>query len=1387
MTNTKPKRRNFFLISAILLVAFLFSYYFFAYIPGKENDMKNRGIRVMNRMVQNIQEKEAHYKKSIELFECNYMLAQIFETEADTSIIIDNLLYSPCILEIDGIEEILTQIDSIIDENYTYDGLYQYASLIEFQDSLLKHYGFLEKIITTLTIDPKVKFIEQKDSAKYLYTQALKDEINDDGYGWDDYKEWEEESIWKGYLFGIKANDFLSGIKRFEYFEDIFIVDPITNQVVDNSAKHLKSFYFYRGVKSTDTSKVKKYKTGELIDLSGVHISENNISNTNYYSYTTLVYIQEKPYYLTGLISKEKYNSQVRAVSVWVIMLSFVLLLFLVQILPIAKPFLLTKKERLHGSDMLWSAVAVIFGMAALVLFALSIDTFSIEEMDNVDNKLKLYANNIATEFKTETENALEILYDFSQDKISDNGNKNNVVNFIGNASAEVSLLGINSKGIATKYFKADAEGNLNEIKNEINLSHREYYKIHTSDNSRVWASPNNSKVETYFIESIYSLSSGTYETAISTKTDENSIWALVFPFHSVNNVYLEPNYSFCIIDESGTIHYHSDPSKIKNENFLDENSQTEEVTAFIRNTANAEFNLNFSLKDYRAHIEPIKNTTWFLVSLYDIQKSRLSVTTSMGITFQYILAIIFFMLVLHVIFRLQRMLGNKDGHNFSYNFLNPLTTLRSKYVEMSMVNGGLIVFLWFVYLFNDLDLLFNLSLYLISISLAIIYNYHLLISESEEELKTSKNKKWPFSPFENLLILSVVLWTIVFVNIIDSISFALYLSPLLAIVYLIYKNKRQLNFKENEKKNNTDEKYRPFYLHAFTWIILCSIIPTLMFFKPIYNHQQINRAKHYLQEEYNHSIGVQNWESKKAHLFNSVTYVDVHQNESTKILLDFSSIYMAGEKSHLEGIDKSENFKIKIQRGKDTTLISPFYKIDLIPNSAYYFQNNLEPNYVMAFSLPSILRHFSIKTWFFWLIILLALVTLYQTIVKISEKFFYLDFTRTLKGSTPEYFINDSKTKDIAIQDNEYNILIVGIPYSGRNGLAKKYLGKELKDVLRLDFLQDIDELQKEVFAKGNSDESKGKKGENKSPYICPILINNFDYRIFNFEHNIKKLEILEFILSKRNQLETHKKLILISSLDIYQIIEIYQENIKMLLGQGKQESDTTIVERRNAIDRWESVLFGFSKYIIPLKRYKNTHDNQGYIERELSFGNALKKLIPGVKVYKENLEKKPFLSEAEIEQKVIYAIQERAENYYFSIWNSCSKEEKFLLFDLAQDGLLNSTNTKAIENLVRRGILLVNPQLAIFNTSFAQFILESISEEESKQMEMEAKKLGTWSSYKYLVIFLVLVIVVFISFVEEQSFTKITGTVSLGAVLLPKVIRIVSAFSPKKRIVEG
>ena len=95
--------------------------------------------------------------------------------------------------------------------------------------------------------------------------------------------------------------------------------------------------------------------------------------------------------------------------------------------------------------------------------------------------------------------------------------------------------------------------------------------------------------------------------------------------------------------------------------------------------------------------------------------------------------------------------------------------------------------------------------------------------------------------------------------------------------------------------------------------------------------------------------------------------------------------------------------------------------------------------------------------------------------------------------------------------------------------------------------------------------------------------------------------------------------------------------------------------------------------------------------------------------------------------EDTVASEILERADPYYRLVWSEFSEEQKFVLSQLAEDGLLNPSNGRAIRQLMRRGFIVQDPQFRIMNESFRRF-LQSVVNDEMKQRWLDESRRSGW-----------------------------------------------------------
>ena len=88
---------------------------------------------------------------------------------------------------------------------------------------------------------------------------------------------------------------------------------------------------------------------------------------------------------------------------------------------------------------------------------------------------------------------------------------------------------------------------------------------------------------------------------------------------------------------------------------------------------------------------------------------------------------------------------------------------------------------------------------------------------------------------------------------------------------------------------------------------------------------------------------------------------------------------------------------------------------------------------------------------------------------------------------------------------------------------------------------------------------------------------------------------------------------------------------------------------------------------------------------------------------------------------------VLERADPYYRMIWKECTSEQKFVLSQLAEDGMVNPMNGRAIRQLIRRGFILRDPQFRIMNESFRRF-LKSVTTDDLKQNWHRESRRSGW-----------------------------------------------------------
>jgi hypothetical protein len=112
-----------------------------------------------------------------------------------------------------------------------------------------------------------------------------------------------------------------------------------------------------------------------------------------------------------------------------------------------------------------------------------------------------------------------------------------------------------------------------------------------------------------------------------------------------------------------------------------------------------------------------------------------------------------------------------------------------------------------------------------------------------------------------------------------------------------------------------------------------------------------------------------------------------------------------------------------------------------------------------------------------------------------------------------------------------------------------------------------------------------------------------------------------------------------------------------------------------------------------------------------------------------------------------------------YYYIWNNLSGLEKMILFDLADDGMLNFKNKFLINRLYMKGLIEIFPSPRIFTPSFQYFLKYSISQEETILLERKLSKHGMWKNARYMILLILIPLAGFVFISRGISIEKVIG----------------------------
>ncbi len=146
-------------------------------------------------------------------------------------------------------------------------------------------------------------------------------------------------------------------------------------------------------------------------------------------------------------------------------------------------------------------------------------------------------------------------------------------------------------------------------------------------------------------------------------------------------------------------------------------------------------------------------------------------------------------------------------------------------------------------------------------------------------------------------------------------------------------------------------------------------------------------------------------------------------------------------------------------------------------------------------------------------------------------------------------------------------------------------------------------------------------------------------------------------------------------------------------------------------------------------------------------------------------------------IHDEYILKLQDKAEDLYQVTWYRCSDSEKYFLYDLASDGVANQVDQVLIRGLAGKGLIRLRPHLALVNTSFANYVLKAMTDDEIAKWKEKESTEGNWKNLKWILLILIATVFIFLSVAEENFLGRVTAIVASIGLVVPQLVNIISS----------
>lgn len=1091
---------------------------------------------------------------------------------------------------------------------------------------------------------------------------------------------------------------------------------------------------------------------------------------------------------MAGLLSKSRYAAESKKLPTAIILLLVTIAITIIVAFPWIKIFQMGHNNLLTLTDATSSISVSILLMSLLFFIFFRYNKFYKHNSDDKPNCEKVIADNIAKAFHAELIKGYDQLYNFdtvmfnrSDTSIPEKLKLNRDIVWIDSSLHRDSTIKniFLDTGSFVKILWIDTSARerfswLNTGRPEThvyNLWPRDYYK-NIKNGKPMYLDGDLGKP--FYLDQVVSRTDGVFRTIIAKKSVAKSLGisvaALGYTMKTLNNVILPAGYNYAITDFKGKVLYCNDSTKNLNENFLEEFSASSHLqTAFASHTSE-KFHTDYYDKRYKVYTQPIDNLPYYIIVFSDTEYKNTRDAEVFSFTISMLtLFFIFIIAQVVIIILFTNKLRIPDKH-FVTNFLWPRKKLKTDYNMVSAMNIVAIVFL--ISVFNSAGFIEYFLYLTLAVTLSAFIPVLLALKEKKEA-------------FKSVFLCLVAFWIVINIisaSIVGQISFSLIFIELLFIILGLLTFFLRPFFKDDTNDNGLWSYIHSYTLMNTTRLVLTSGIPVLFFYVTSFNYEQ-KIITRYRQVDFASQLIKKFPSVEKAKapgtgfdLIDTLNTFDFFNTKSTKpkdslskfkkgIYTNNKWITGIGLSNHRDSINLSQQdvatIKIlnlfRLYKNDESLLENNLYKqtsddelfsfsqpIVAVPgktggNDIFSRRLAIDSSFLVISSAPDMYSFpgfLPLGQSLFWLLFCILLCLFFRLMLLVSRKL----FAYSLEEISPDNFIEcivngkenciDRSLYIINVNMNElYDKLIETIQLGNISVCTEQSTPVKLFIDHNRSNISDLSNVGMIDFIKLPDSDAKTwewkRFTENfvNKKYTC-VIIKNFSFNAANVIENYERLKFIETMATEET------RVVIISSLHPDYFIKSLPALPALVEDQRNKLSEYAT--------RFETIFFNYKIVYYPLNK------------------ESVSNIIAGKRTL------------------------------YKYLWASMSEGEKFILYDLAKDGLVNVHDDTCINILMKKGVLTCNEdkQLYFFDKNFKDFILKALGNKGLELVQSHVEDNGNWNKLKMPLALIIVAALVLLFSSQENSYSKLIGYLGAFAAAIPTVLRVLSIFEkPEKK----